>query len=256
MRRRAFTLIELLVVIAIIAILAAILFPVFARAREAARKSNCLSNLSQLGKGVMMYAQDYDEILPRAFFGTCGTASAASWADVLVPYVKNVKVYDCPSSTTRMTFNAATNTFYRAIGGSPNNPNDCRTNGAIPGGTTMDYNYGVNNFGVPAGQTDITLNGPFSNNILNLAAITSPAGVIGIADSRFSSPAAISGGNGPWDIASVAGQVHAVRHSGVTATADPSGGVTAAFMDGHAKYVGLGTSVRRPGNMWTVSDAD
>ncbi len=256
MRKRAFTLIELLAVIAIITILAAILYPVGSRPREAARKSNCLSNLAQLGKGMKMYAQDYDEILPHAFFGTCGTPTAASWADVLVPYVRDVKVYDCPSSTTRMTFNSTTNTFYRAIGGSPNNPNDCRTNAAIPGGTAADYNYGVNNFGLPVGQTDPLLVGPFSNNILGLAAIPAPAGVVGIADSRFSSPAAISGGSGPWDLPSVAGQVHAMRHSGVTAGADPNGGLNAAFMDGHAKWISLGQSVRRPGNIWTCSEAD
>src|SRR5439155_25362196 len=68
-RRPAFTLIELLVVIAIIAILAAILFPVFARARENARKITCVSNLKQLGTSVLMYAQDYDENLPNNFAG-------------------------------------------------------------------------------------------------------------------------------------------------------------------------------------------
>src|SRR5688500_9041047 len=108
MKRRAFTLIELLVVIAIIAILAAILFPVFARARAQARTASCLSNLNQLGKGLMMYAQDYEEHLPPVAMGTCGQPTAMAWADVLVPYVKNVKVYDCPSSTRRMTFNTAT----------------------------------------------------------------------------------------------------------------------------------------------------
>ena len=65
MRRKAFTLIELLVVIAIISILAAILFPVFARARESARRTSCLSNLKQIGLGIMMYVQDYDETYPR-----------------------------------------------------------------------------------------------------------------------------------------------------------------------------------------------
>src|SRR5690606_14073104 len=65
-QKRGFTLIELLVVIAIIAILAAILFPVFARARENARRTSCLSNLKQIGLGVMQYVQDYDEMYPRA----------------------------------------------------------------------------------------------------------------------------------------------------------------------------------------------
>ncbi len=72
MRRKGFTLIELLVVIAIIAILAAILFPVFARAREKARQTSCLSNLKQLSLGVLMYAQDYDERLPMLYFNTGG----------------------------------------------------------------------------------------------------------------------------------------------------------------------------------------
>lgn len=64
--RSGFTLIELLVVIAIIAILAAILFPVFAQAREAARRTNCVSNMKQFGTGIMMYTQDYDELMPHA----------------------------------------------------------------------------------------------------------------------------------------------------------------------------------------------
>ena len=68
--RRAFTLIELLVVIAIIAVLAAILFPVFAQAREKARQTACLSNMRQMTLGVMMYAQDYDETLPLAATAT------------------------------------------------------------------------------------------------------------------------------------------------------------------------------------------
>jgi prepilin-type N-terminal cleavage/methylation domain-containing protein len=74
MRRYGFTLIELLVVIAIIAILAAILFPVFAQARESARKSSCLSNARQIGLAAMMYAQDWDEILPETgWVGPCSS---------------------------------------------------------------------------------------------------------------------------------------------------------------------------------------
>lgn len=112
--RRGFTLIELLVVIAIIAILAAILFPVFAQAREAARKSSCQSNLKQIGNAFMMYIQDYDERYPqsfaegggpavRYFVQTLKTPSAPTslnwltWGAVLQPYIKNTQVMGCPS---------------------------------------------------------------------------------------------------------------------------------------------------------------
>lgn len=126
--RRAFTLIELLVVIAIIAILAAILFPVFAKAREKARQTSCASNLKQLSLAISQYAQDYDERFPSATFAierdpssglpasTPGTPSMAgwyfsdasgatgyegynlySWMDRIFPYVKSVQVFECPS---------------------------------------------------------------------------------------------------------------------------------------------------------------
>jgi prepilin-type N-terminal cleavage/methylation domain-containing protein/prepilin-type processing-associated H-X9-DG protein len=88
----AFTLIELLVVIAIIAILAAILFPVFAQAREKARQTSCLSNTKQLVLGIIMYAQDYDETLPPD-----QDDSFVLWPDLVNPYVKNSQVRVCPS---------------------------------------------------------------------------------------------------------------------------------------------------------------
>ena len=91
--RRGFTLIELLVVIAIIAILAAILFPVFARAREKARQASCQSNLKQILLGAHMYAQDYDE--------TCviGYDNGRLWSDLMQPYIKNTQLMVCPSGT-------------------------------------------------------------------------------------------------------------------------------------------------------------
>src|SRR3954447_2187296 len=92
--RRAFTLIELLVVIALIAILAAILFPVFAQARETARRANCLSNGKQLAAGAMLYAQDYDETLLPWIIDTGAPRDSArrdreTWVHLLQPYVKN-----------------------------------------------------------------------------------------------------------------------------------------------------------------------
>lgn len=95
--RRAFTLIELLVVIAIIAILASILFPVFGRARENARRSSCQSNLRQIGLGILQYTQDFDEILPFQVFGQGNNPQSSHWMDVIQPYTKSVQVFNCPS---------------------------------------------------------------------------------------------------------------------------------------------------------------
>jgi prepilin-type N-terminal cleavage/methylation domain-containing protein/prepilin-type processing-associated H-X9-DG protein len=94
--RHGFTLIELLVVIAIIAILAAILFPVFARAREKARQTACLSNVKQLSLAIQMYTQDYDEMLIPSRQGNVN--GALIWPAYLTPYVKNTQVFICPSA--------------------------------------------------------------------------------------------------------------------------------------------------------------
>ena len=113
--RKAFTLIELLVVIAIIALLAAILFPVFARARENARKSSCANNLKQIGLGLQQYAQDYDETLTRGWYGPDNGCSDATqrykWQDAVFPYVKSEQLYNCPShsTTARYRFRNACN---------------------------------------------------------------------------------------------------------------------------------------------------
>ena len=145
MSRRGFTLIELLVVIAIIAILAAILFPVFARAREKARQASCNSNVKQLSLGFLMYLQDYDsKFPPQHDWNTSG--SYYHWPTLIYPYVKNSQLYVCPSAK-------AWNYEYYAT---------------PPGGThwwspvvsNCSYGYGawLGGFGanpVPRGETDI-----------------------------------------------------------------------------------------------------
>jgi prepilin-type N-terminal cleavage/methylation domain-containing protein/prepilin-type processing-associated H-X9-DG protein len=114
--KKGFTLIELLVVIAIIAILASILFPVFARARENARRASCMSNLKQVGLGLMQYTQDYDEKYPQnAWYPTAINNNSAmpsgkfkvyfgsmdhfvTWMDLIMPYTKSLQIFVCPSA--------------------------------------------------------------------------------------------------------------------------------------------------------------
>jgi prepilin-type N-terminal cleavage/methylation domain-containing protein len=97
-KKFGFTLIELLVVIAIIAILAAILFPVFARARENARRASCMSNMKQIGLGVLMYTQDYDENFPRLSYSVA-TSTNFYWFQALHPYLKSKQIWVCPSES-------------------------------------------------------------------------------------------------------------------------------------------------------------
>ena len=131
-----FTLIELLVVIAIIAILAAILFPVFAQARAKARQVSCASNIRQMGTAVTMYAQDFDEHFPLAAT-LLPDFSFVNWHDLIDPYVKNKQIWDCPSSSLPLVDSMGKpvchygfNTYYLNVsntGGvpiNPANPND------------------------------------------------------------------------------------------------------------------------------------
>ncbi|HEY3329296.1 MAG TPA: DUF1559 domain-containing protein [Capsulimonadaceae bacterium] len=117
--KRAFTLIELLVVIAIIAILAAVLFPVFATAREKARQSSCASNEKQLGLGFLQYAQDYDEAMPSGQTSSGGDFGAGvlgcGWAGEVYPYLKAVGVYMCPSDSTAQMIKSAAGQIVESV---------------------------------------------------------------------------------------------------------------------------------------------
>jgi len=111
--RHGFTLIELLVVIAIIAILAAILFPVFARAREKARQTSCQSNLKQIGLSIQMYMGDYDDTVMPARLG--GTPTDVDWTALIQPYVHNDQIFVCPSDSDPVA-SAATNGYPKSYG--------------------------------------------------------------------------------------------------------------------------------------------
>jgi prepilin-type N-terminal cleavage/methylation domain-containing protein/prepilin-type processing-associated H-X9-DG protein len=189
--RRAFTLIELLVVIAIIAILAAILFPVFAQAREKARATSCLSNMKQIGLGIMMYAQDYDENYPLFFAGQCariqnplnaedkpgGTAGIGRWAMwhyQIYPYLKNWQIYSCPSDKPQPA-------------------------GFIPGFYNISYGYNYGYFSTLQG----TFNGAGTDpgcgvgtwfGSVPMAAVNKPADIVMVTDSGIRDVAAYAGG--------------------------------------------------------------
>lgn len=103
---KAFTLIELLVVITIIGLLAAILFPVFARSRENARRATCQSNLKQIGLGIAQYTQDYDETMPYGYlYYTPPRDDLRMWDDLIQPYLKSYQVLVCPSESNPIDYN-------------------------------------------------------------------------------------------------------------------------------------------------------
>jgi len=208
MRRRGFTLIELLVVIAIIAILAAILFPVFAKAREKARQSSCLSNTKQISLAAVQYTSDYDGTYMRAWYYSNGTGAGYVWADAIVPYIRNDQLFDCPSSSTR-----------------PNKVTSAYTGGPVWNGPNMDYAANLAYWGGRAGSAS----GPVANPPFYGADadVRSAAETITILDYRASFESA-----GQYDIAGALSSFddRIQRHND---------GMNLGFYDGHSKWMGL-----------------
>jgi len=222
-RRRGFTLIELLVVIAIIAILAAILFPVFAQARESARKTQCLSNVRQLGTAYSLYVQDHDETFPphvterTAPGGTPDTAAGRApftYKTKLEPYVKNGGVFKCPSAPA-----------WPAPG---------------PGQWfTTDYgnNHNEANLAGASQRSWFQANPDFGfNETTTLAGISQTSSFILIGDAGRSDGTPSRGGMypQPWAFDNAAQARFLPRHQG---------GGNLAYADGHAKWT-------RPSQTW------
>ena len=247
-RSSGFTLIELLVVIAIIAILAAILVPVFAQARDKARQSSCLSKVRQIGLGVMQYVQDYDELFMPTVTERTAPASAAGNAAALFtyslrgktdPYIKSQTVFRCPSNPDDWPAPSAPNNYWFSDYGF--NHNEALLSvGANPAWVAFYADTNPANGGADFGVSDQ----------YGLPDIDSPASFLLLVDSERANGGASRGGvypqkyvaavrpalAPPADVnlqqARVAG-----RHVKNGSAVYPKGGSNVAYADGHAKFI-------------------
>ena len=227
MYRRGFTLIELLVVIAIIAILAAILFPVFARAREKARAASCLSNCKQQGLGFMMYVQDYDETFPVWDRFAPSNQMPLAPAAAIFPYVKNTDLFSCPSGNPSPNIAGLPRGWDQYGWASPMYQ--------FPGPASNGYSYNESLF----------YSGSVGIGGLRLARVTKPAETLMLGDGAH-----MYGGSGTFVFANRCCDSNIGWQDGSldgtdSSTGQPSpddygrhnGGSNIAFVDGHAKWL-------------------
>lgn len=171
-------LIELLIVIAIIAVLAALLFPVFARARENARRTSCAGNLRQIGLGMLQYIGDNDETMPFSFYGSFGDSDATNykWMDAVYPYVKTEALFTCPSD-------AATNARYLYQGN------------IAAGSSSINYgSYGLNG-AYGAGPDNTTPPRSSAAYRVKMSQVAVPAATVWVADNNNAPSALNTGGS-------------------------------------------------------------
>lgn len=254
MIRKGFTLIELLVVIAIIAILAAILFPVFAQAKAAAKKTACLSNLKQSGLAVLMYNTDYDGTFAQSVYTTDGPSGALvpgfgfhafTVYDAILPYTKNADIFTCPEDAKAIPWKQILAGF-----------------GLVPVGN-LQYASFVPNFSLFADPAvGLTLPGPVLIPVQNESVLTQTTLTTMFYDGRYEAPASINDDTLPGDACTSISAAGPCYHTVTTAFGvanfpgyarhNSKEGMNINFTDGHAKFFNKHAQINAtsPNNFW------